>query len=143
VLALFRTKYDQTDYVLESEGPTKITLLIEPHLYRDLNNECSKYTQLGKVSLEVVDQQVHRVLHKTEPEKATTEGGKREEIKEEEKKVEEEAPKAKKMPFQCTKCKDAGFLSNQEYKEHFKSDWHVENVRRHMEKLPILDSEQF
>lgn len=41
--------------------------------------------------------------------------------------------------FKCTTCKDSLFTDKSEYREHYKSDWHIENVRRKTKDLSILD----
>lgn len=53
-------------------------------------------------------------------------------IKEEEKKVTQ---------FKCTTCKDAVFQNKDTFREHYKSDWHKENVKRKSKNLDSIDYE--
>ena len=41
--------------------------------------------------------------------------------------------------FNCQKCPGAGYETQEEFKHHHKSEWHVENVRRIVDKKPLLD----
>jgi hypothetical protein len=40
---------------------------------------------------------------------------------------------ASQFAFNCAKCPGAGYDTQEEYKQHFKSEWHIENVKRQME----------
>lgn len=38
----------------------------------------------------------------------------------------------------CTTCKDSQFFDLDEYRQHFKSEWHLENVKRKLNKKKVL-----
>lgn len=65
-------------------------------------------------------------------------------IEQEEQKLEEEKKEMHShFEFNCQKCPGAGFNTQEEYKAHFKSEWHVENVKRICEKKEMLDFQAF
>ncbi|KRX06366.1 Ribosome maturation protein SBDS, N-terminal [Pseudocohnilembus persalinus] len=43
----------------------------------------------------------------------------------------------------CTHCKDAVFSDPKEFRNHYKSDWHVENVKRKTKEQPALSYQEF
>jgi len=47
--------------------------------------------------------------------------------------------------FKCLTCKDAGYDSNQEFRNHFKTEWHNYNLKKKMLKKPPppVDEEEF
>jgi len=55
--------------------------------------------------------------------------------------VKEKVSEEKK--FKCGSCTDAVFNSNQEFRSHFKTEWHNFNLKRKMEKktLPVTEEE--
>jgi hypothetical protein len=68
--------------------------------------------------------------------KAATKGvGAKEEIKEQPKEKEIAVAKEEKK-FKCSSCKDASFDTNQEFRTHFKTDWHNFNNKR---KIDVRD----
>lgn len=47
--------------------------------------------------------------------------------------------------FKCLTCKDAAYDSNQEFRNHFKTEWHNYNLKKKMLKKPPppVDEEEF
>lgn len=59
--------------------------------------------------------------------------------------VSKEQPKEKEIvatkeekKFKCSSCKDASFDTNQEFRTHFKTDWHNFNLKRKIDVRDIL-----
>lgn len=48
-----------------------------------------------------------------------------------------------KKEFKCTSCKSAHFENNIDYRTHFKTKWHVFNLKRKCEKLESLTEEEY
>lgn len=50
---------------------------------------------------------------------------------------------AKEKESQCTACKEAMFATREDQRAHFKTEWHVDNVKRKSKNLPTLTEEQW
>mmetsp|Transcript_10640 Transcript_10640/g.10490 ORF Transcript_10640/g.10490 Transcript_10640/m.10490 type:complete len:262 (+) Transcript_10640:347-1132(+) len=139
-------------YLLQEENKTELTYLIMPWLIRDVTNFCNKDDD---VSFEIVEHYVYsRLLSASEEEEA------KKVYEEAQKKREDEAnstqtfivssnfeedkiAEPKKGKFSCSTCLDVQFKNNKEFKEHFKSEWHVENTKRKMEGQPKLNEADY
>jgi hypothetical protein len=52
--------------------------------------------------------------------------------------------KEEEKVIKCSTCGDkASFGTTHEHRQHFKTDWHVENVKRKSKGLPVLGEEDY
>ena len=52
--------------------------------------------------------------------------------------------KPEEKGIKCSTCGDhAIFGTNQDYRQHFKTEWHVANVKRKSKNQPTLSEEDF
>lgn len=45
--------------------------------------------------------------------------------------------------MKCTYCKDTGFITKEDYRQHFKDPWHVDNVKRKSKGMVTLNHEEW
>ena len=149
---MIKNKKDLAEIVNESEEESvnKMSLLIEPNLYRDILDFIKKYNG----TLEVEDQYGELAKGKaTETdtnsqqdfmqllenyEKMNLEEEKKGKPKPEVKSKPSKKP-AKDKTIVCSSCKNAVFDNPKDYRAHVKSGWHICNVKRKMDvKLFIM-----
>ncbi len=52
--------------------------------------------------------------------------------------------KTEEKVIRCSTCGDhAVFGTTHEYRQHFKQDWHVENIKRKSKGLSVLSEEEY
>ena len=49
---------------------------------------------------------------------------------------------ADEKKFKCIGCKDASFETSQEFRNHYKTEWHNFNLKRKMQKKSPVDEEE-
>lgn len=59
--------------------------------------------------------------------------------KEENVKIDMNCQEKKVTEFRCTTCKGAVFKEKDIFREHYKSNWHRENVKRKTKNLECID----
>ena len=146
-------------------GQYELTYLIMPRLIRDLTDLCNKD---DAVSIEIVEHYVYsRLVSAQEEEEAKRlyeksvkereDAAEQEALKdglvivssnfEESKKGKKESKQANKAgvdgDVKCSTCNDTVFPSKEEFKTHYKTEWHIENTKRKMEGKPRLSEEEF
>ena len=128
------------EFKVRSQDQGRLVLLIEPHLYRglsDLSGDKNQKWRPGSVSVQILQQTiVEPIVAKKVEEPINKEEVKVEEVKKEEDEKSEAA-------FQCIQCVGSGFDTREEYKDHFKSEWHVQNVTRSMSNLRLFSEHEF
>lgn len=141
---MIEEKKELSEVLSESEiegDKKKVVLLIEPNLYRDFINLMKPF----KGSVDVEDQYGELVkgspgeddINAQQEFMKLLEDYEKFHLDKEEKKADVK-PKPVKKPAKdknitCTSCRSAIFENPKEYREHVKSGWHVENLKRKME----------
>lgn len=160
-----KEKGESNPYTLEnefnvglSEDAEKIELvyLIMPHLIKDIMNLWNKDKSL---TFEEIDHYVYsRLVSQEELEQAQKLYD--ESVAERERKIEEDISKPiivskeeKKGPalksanqdsqIKCTTCNNIEFETKEEFKSHYKTEWHIENTKRKVSGKPIMGIEEF
>lgn len=146
-------------------GQYELTYLILPRLIRDLTDLCNKDDE---VSIEIVEHYVYsRLVSAQEEEEAKQfyeksvkereDAAEQEALKdglvivssnfEESKKGKKETKQASSSgtdgDIKCSTCNDTLFSSKEEFKTHYKSEWHIENTKRKMEGKPRMAEDEF
>jgi ribosome maturation protein SDO1 len=123
---------------------------IEPNKYREINQTCKKFDKVViEVLVGVIVNEENKGLENEQfsaleliDELKEKEEKVEEEVKPEKPKKEEKGEKVEKS-IKCTNCGEtAVFATAQDQRQHFKSDWHVENVKRKSKGLAALSEEE-
>lgn len=138
------------------DGDIELTYLILPRIIRDLNEICNKDKS---VSVEIIEHYVYSRLvsdKEIEEAKKVYEDSIKKRKADEEEELKENVviisttpggakstPKDKEDNINCTSCKDANFATKEEFKAHYKSEWHLENTKRKMKSLPPFNEFEF
>jgi len=146
---MLKSKESQLEILSQNEiepGKQKISVLIEPNLYRDMVDFMKdhkgsvdvedQYGELMKGKStdgdESASQEFMQLLENYEKMNLEEEEKQKEEAK---KKMEKPKPAKKEQKekiISCSTCKDAIFDTPKEYRDHVKSGWHLENLKRKM-----------
>jgi len=160
-------KSDEKLSILDKEqeienSQVELVYLILPRLIRDLTKLCNKD---DGVSIEIVEHYVYsRLVSEQEEEEAkklyeeTREKRLKEEAEEEKvgtqiivssnfedskATLQAEPGSQKEGEIKCTTCIDASFETKEEFKDHYKSEWHLENTKRKMNCNPKLSHKDY
>lgn len=137
-------KIEKNEYEVEHVYEKDLILIFEPHWFREFNDimqEVSK-TSKDQCYIEILDNAVFKAdgafgAVKLAQKKADEEA---KAIEDEEAKRLADIAKANEVipeftyVHNCQKCPGAGFDLEEDYKTHFKTEWHVENIRREIAK---------
>lgn len=158
-------KYDKEEndeegkiYLLEKtqtveNEQVELTYLILPRIIRDITDLWNKDKDLTS---EIVEHYVYSRLVSEEEKKEAEEMYKagqkdsEEEFKEstvtivsQPKKEQKKSNDTKEGEITWTYCKDANFETKEEFKSHYKTEWHIENTVRKMNGKPQLSHDEY
>ncbi|KAL4506761.1 hypothetical protein ABPG72_001182 [Tetrahymena utriculariae] len=125
------SKFDEFD---DDKGKKKKKKKKNPQLDLRMQQEKEKEFAAQQQKLEELNRAKLQLLEQEEKQK------KPQPIANSNAKTEETAHKGSKK---CTSCKEAYFETNEEYRAHFKSDWHVFNVKRKAVQEAILSEIEY
>lgn len=138
------TDYPETDCKCEDLTETDAFYLIQPFMYRKLLDLSNTFAS-GDMGVEIEENFVHK-----DPTDDNGDYGEAfaaislEEEKKEAEPVKKEAVNPNRGDeIQCSTCKDAIFSSKDLFKAHYKTEWHLENVKRKMKKGDPLNEAEF
>lgn len=125
---------------------------IEPNKYREINQVCKKFDKVViEVLVGVIVNEENKGLENEQFSalELLDDLQEKEELQEEEVKPEKHEKQGKKEPkaeeklIKCTICgESAVFATAQDQRLHFKSEWHVENVKRKSKGLKPHSEEE-